>query len=493
MKMLDFFKKIGFEVWAIIFTAFTSISLYFIGALKYGSDDQFIILRYIDNIASGNGFVYNIGEKILGSTTPLFTLLGALLKSVFFFADTQLLIVWFNIVLLSTAAFFFYKVARNFLSERFSFLTVVVFALSLSKVIPEGMETSLFILLLFVFLHYLFLGKNYISAVVLSLLVLTRPDAGLVALLTFVYWWKNFGFKDSVRFSSVSILVALPWFIFAMFYFGSIIPQSIATKTNLHNIVNIESYHALKVQMAGMSKTYWGKIFDPDNIPLQIIFNLIPFIFFVYLGFKNKINSKNWILWGIPFTYFITYSIQNPLMWSWYVSQKEPLWILISMIGVSVLFEKIKKDFLKGFLFVLILSGPVFFWLSGVVNDDPGNKINSIPIAEYIRKNMTEGDTVGVNNIGVLGFYLNDVKIIDFFGLVNDYASEFYPVNGECTDKSLLYNIPPNLVMFTEPDWVILSGKGELEECFIRGDWFSKRYQKESIEVEGALLYKKIK
>ena len=38
-------------------------------------DDAFITFRYVRNLARGIGFVYNPGERVLGTTTPLFTLL----------------------------------------------------------------------------------------------------------------------------------------------------------------------------------------------------------------------------------------------------------------------------------------------------------------------------------------------------------------------------------------------------------------------------------
>jgi len=36
---------------------------------------RFITFRYAEQIAKGNGFVYNIGEPVYGTTTPLFTIL----------------------------------------------------------------------------------------------------------------------------------------------------------------------------------------------------------------------------------------------------------------------------------------------------------------------------------------------------------------------------------------------------------------------------------
>jgi len=44
-------------------------------------DDAYITLRYAANLASGYGFVYNPGEAVLGTSTPLYTLFLAGLKA----------------------------------------------------------------------------------------------------------------------------------------------------------------------------------------------------------------------------------------------------------------------------------------------------------------------------------------------------------------------------------------------------------------------------
>src|SRR5205823_14822555 len=40
-------------------------------------EDAFITLRYARNLAEGQGLVFNAGERVLGTTTPLFALLLA--------------------------------------------------------------------------------------------------------------------------------------------------------------------------------------------------------------------------------------------------------------------------------------------------------------------------------------------------------------------------------------------------------------------------------
>ena len=43
-------------------------------------DDAFITFRYARHLLAGAGFVYNLGERVLGTTTPLYTgLMAAIL------------------------------------------------------------------------------------------------------------------------------------------------------------------------------------------------------------------------------------------------------------------------------------------------------------------------------------------------------------------------------------------------------------------------------
>ena len=40
-------------------------------------DDAYITFRYARNLLAGHGFVFNPGEQVLGTTTPVYTLLMA--------------------------------------------------------------------------------------------------------------------------------------------------------------------------------------------------------------------------------------------------------------------------------------------------------------------------------------------------------------------------------------------------------------------------------
>lgn len=48
----------------------------------FAQDDAFITYRYARNLAQGYGFVYNLHEPVLGTTTPFYSLVLALLARV---------------------------------------------------------------------------------------------------------------------------------------------------------------------------------------------------------------------------------------------------------------------------------------------------------------------------------------------------------------------------------------------------------------------------
>src|SRR3989344_615701 len=454
-------KEILVTIGASLFTIYS----YCNSALRYASDDQFILYRYIDNIARGDGFVYNMGEKILGSTTPLFTLLLASIKYVFQIVNTPDLVAYVNITLFSLSAAFFYRLSSGFVSDRWALISATIYFLSSGRIIPQGMETSLFLLIFFVFLDFLLQKKFIYSSIFLSLLLLTRPDAGLIAILAFIYWWQKEGLRKTIKYTVVTIGISLPWLIFATLYFGSPIPQSVMAKLHVNDIINQSSFQAFKVQTSSISRIYWGNIFDPDNIPAQVAVNLLPVCFFVLVWIKKRMNKDNWIILAISLAYLISYSISNPVMFPWYTSQLKPAWILISFAGAVVLISKTRQPWLLGLCTLILISGPAVRWYGLATNNNEGNKILGLfEIAGQIKPSLKSNEKVMVNNFGAIG-YATGAYIIDPFGLINPDASRFYPILDKCVDKTLQFTYPPKMIEEMRPDWLLISKK-ELKNCF---------------------------
>jgi len=487
-------NKVEVVIFAVAFTL--SLASFYLNTIKFQNDDQFTIYRYIENIASGKGFVFNEGERVLGSTTPLFTLLGSLLKFVFSSISTQYLIAYLNSILISLSAVVFFRLSAFFLSRNFSYLAVLIFGLSMAKTASAGMETALFVLVMLLFFVQVFSAKNKLAAFYLGLALLTRPDAGLIAVLACLFWFTQYGFKKTLHYCVIVLAVVLPWVIFATLYFGSPIPQSLLTKSHVADIVYQSRFQALKVQLASMSRVYWGKILDPDNIVLQVIFNLSPFI--VFIGFALKdFWKKYWLFFGVPILYLVSFSYSNPVMYPWYISQLEPLWILFSIAGVSVIYNYFVgyfpyyKKIITALFFFALLSGPVYGYAQLATPRGEGSKITLYKLALYVRDHKKPGDVVGLSNIGIVSYTLMDTYIYDFIGLTQKDTLRFYPVQDECLVKNQ-YVIPPLMIKEIQPDWII-AGEAEWVPCFVEGEWFLSRYKPVYDADTTAIVWQKIK
>lgn len=461
--------------------------VFFFSALRFSNDDQFIFYRYIHNIVAGNGFVYNLGERVLGTTSPLFTLIASALKYLLVGVSVPDVVALLNIGLFSASAVYFYFLCRRFLPVPYRFIGVGVYVLSLARVIPEGMETSLFLLSTLAFLHALFEGRHYRSAVFLALSVLTRPDALLIAVLAGIYWLFKVGFLKTVRIGMLALLVLLPWLMFSTLYFGSFIPQSVATKLHSDEIYQIPTMHAAKVQLASISRIYWGRIFDPENIPAQVLVNLLPIILLSLLGAWKFIRAGVWVLCAIPLVYLISFSVSNPIIFPWYLSQMEPFWILLSLTGVAVVAGRTTKKIVPIIIALLLLVGPLYSYLYLATRSDSGSKATAFDAARYLNEKMSPGERVAVVDFGIIGYQTN-APLLDLIGLVSPDSVAYYPVEDACVPSHELYVIPPQLIMDARPEWIV-AGDAQMVPCFREGEWFKKTYTLD-YSAGGARIYK---
>lgn len=473
-RVKDFLNKYYMEILLAGVTLLASIIIFWWSDLRFPNDDQFILFRYIDNIVEGKGFVYNEGERVLGATTPLFTLVAALFKYIFPFVSTPDIVAYLNIIFLTIGAIFFWKIAERFFTRNIAILATSIFALNMSRTIPEGMETPLFLLTALAFIYYLLREKYYLSSIFLAFAILTRPDAGLIAIIAVIYWWQKIGLRMTIRLVIITTSVVLPWAIFATIYFGSFVPQSLMTKLHSSEIYNLPALQALKIQAAHLSRIYWGKIFDPDSIPLQVVFNLIPFLFLVVLGAMKRVSRSNWVIFVIPLLYISSFSLSNPIIFPWYLSQMEPFWILVSLFGFAFILERFKNHYLRILLIIIIAIGPFVSWIKLAATEDRGSKMAAFSVGSYIREHMKDSDTVGLADIGIVG-YISEAYIVDFIGLINTDSVSYYPIRDGCRDKRELYVIPPELIIQKIPNWLV-AGDRSLTSCFITSDWFKDNY-----------------
>ncbi|MCL4369365.1 MAG: hypothetical protein M1380_00410 [Chloroflexi bacterium] len=195
-------------------------------------EDAYITLRYVRNLLNGQGFVYNAGERVLGTTTPLYTLvltglgwagLDPVLASVAVGIVADLGVV--------AVLFFLGLRARSWRWGAFAALTYALMVPAVAYSV-SGMETSLYTLCIMSTIMTYSAGRTRAAAGLAALCVWLRPDGLLLVVVLAAYHvWRGRG--DWLGAGLVFAGVLGPWVAFASWYFGSPVPQSLLAKMHL--------------------------------------------------------------------------------------------------------------------------------------------------------------------------------------------------------------------------------------------------------------------
>src|SRR5574341_500568 len=207
----------------------------------YTQDDVFITYTYGRNITEGQGFVFNPGQRVQGTTTPLYTLIMAgiyLLNHDLLHAGnllSALLLVITCLIAVMLLAGSALKPTRLAIA-----LTIVVCPF---VYVSFGMETLLYCALLLIAL-WLWQGQRQTAAMlVAAALTWTRADGVVLAgsFLICTIWdnWKRLqALQNRMRslpwgLMSAYVLGIAPWFMFAWLYFGSPLPNTFSAKQEI--------------------------------------------------------------------------------------------------------------------------------------------------------------------------------------------------------------------------------------------------------------------
>ncbi len=208
-------------------------------------DDGYITFRYAAHLARGWGFVFNRGEHVWGTTTPLFTMLLAGLGRLFGIAHIEtialiLCVLSFVGAMWATAA----VVRRARVPPPLARVYLIVLGVfpAFVSISVSGMETPVVLFLMALSLLLFERGRFGAVAFLCGLLLLARIDT--------VIWTGVLGlhllFEDHerkvqqvARAAGLFLLTILPWYIFAAIYFHSVIPQSLVGKAVSHGAFHL--------------------------------------------------------------------------------------------------------------------------------------------------------------------------------------------------------------------------------------------------------------
>lgn len=216
---------------------------------NYTVDDAYISFRYAENLASGNGLVFNVGERVEGYSNFLYTLLLSFAAKAgvdpvlaskvigICFGLSTLIVLWRFSVLVSGDD-------RSLLNLFGPLLLAVSTDFAVWCV--AGLETPMYTFLVLVGM-YLFVSQDRLSARILSpvlfaLVALTRAEgvAFLVMTLAYVVLWRlvsRLASREIVTevLTMVAVFAAIyvPFLMWRLVYYGQILPNSVYAKNAL--------------------------------------------------------------------------------------------------------------------------------------------------------------------------------------------------------------------------------------------------------------------
>ena len=468
-------------------------------------DDAYITFRYARNLVEGVGFVYNPGEHVLGTTTPLFATLMAFVGFATGRGDYPSFALIVSALADAATCTLLYRLARRLLDSRIPAVALgllwAVAPMSVTFAIG-GMETSLFILWMTATFWLYMSGRERWIGLTAALGVLTRPDALIWAGLIFLHQlWGRFRTRGGRPLHDwlpwrewvIFVAVLLPWAIFALAYFGSPLPRTAGAKTLAYTLNPGASLVRLLQHFATPFFEY-----DALGAPgIGIGLALYPLLFAVgalrmVRGTPGGGRALPMLLY--PVLYAIPFAVTNILIFRWYLAPPLPAYFLGIVAGGWTVASALRRA-APGRLTagspgaerrvtlpaIAAFTALAIVWLAFSLNawtlhpdhgpDRPSPEMAFIAqelLYEQVGRKLADeygvktSTLVATNDIGAIGYY-SRATIMDTVGLVTPLASAYYPVNPAIIVPGNNYAIPTGLILETQPEIItFLESAGRL-------------------------------
>jgi len=233
------------------------------------ADDAYISFRYAQNLADGQGLVFNSGERVEGYSNFLPTIILAGLHRYFSWEIPQTARI-VGVLCVSLTIACVYGLGIVLTGETACGLMAAMLlagSASLMAYGPSGLETPLFSLLVLGIIFLSVRRRWALAGVLISLSAMTRPEGCLliVPCLVSILGTKGNG-RDRLRaisqlLASVVVILA-PWTLWRVWYYGHFLPNPISAKEGMDPSFQLEAGSAYVVH------------YSIANIPILILLGI---------------------------------------------------------------------------------------------------------------------------------------------------------------------------------------------------------------------------
>jgi hypothetical protein len=404
-------------------------------------DDAFITYRYARNIAAGHGFVYNLGERVLGTTTPLFTLLLSPCAGLGFPPEKSAAALAV-LASLGTMGLLFSFVrratrgavpGREDVAESAGLLAAALYALFYAQIAScgYGMETQVFEFVALAALTAAAAGRQRLSALAAGFATLTRPEGFLLAmLLGLAALVRRMRERGPLPWGAIGVFAAvvLPWVAFATLYFGSFIPNSILAKASQQHI----------------SVADWGRFFVWRNPVIALAWTV--FAGGAAWAWARRSASLGLLAaWATAYTLFFLVA-RPPFLGLWYFPPlAAPLMGLIAagLLPPALGFRPLRPGLALA-AFAAIWAALLAISVPRALQSAAWSKQVAarvyVPMAAWARDHAGPGEVVETSDIGYVG-YGSGRAILDAGGLVSPELRRDYATHADDPAKDVLFTL----------------------------------------------------
>jgi hypothetical protein len=383
------------------------------GALRGGPrffDDAYITFRYARNLAEGAGLVYNAGERVLGTSAPLFAVLLAALHRATGAAIPALAFA-LGAACLPLVALLGYRLARRVTGPAFATLFVAA-ALSPReslRVFASGMETPLYLLGLLLVLELACRGRDVAAVAVTGGLAFVHPDAVLlVPALALALrasrgrWpWRAF----ALGLGPAAAATAALWVAY-----GSPVPHSVTAKRLVYAMAPGHAFSQLADVI--VDPLVAREAPAPPLLAALVATGALALVLF--FGRRAFLELSVLACAGFSALYLAAFAAANPLVFEWY---RPPLSLTSAFVIVACAARVPRSG--RGAMGVL-LGGSFAFHLAAFRSYDPSDR-EEVYARAAAALALRPDETVAAPEIGALG-WATRARVLDTTGLVSPSA-----------------------------------------------------------------------
>jgi len=423
---------------------------------RFNVDDPFITFRYAWNFATGSGLVFNAGEKILGTTSPLLALLLGTMT------DSLPLIPIIGHVLCGAAliatALLLSRIIADETEEaepNAAFIAPLFVLTSPLLAETQGFELNLYLAFVLAGIRAATLGNPGWAGLSLAVAALFRGDALVAAGLVGLYIMVS-GSGDWRRFAASFLIPILAFAGAAWSYYGYPLPNTLAAKRAMGNSGYWRGYIHGGLRLAGL---YVMK--SPAYLAL------IPA---AILGLRSVrrggVKPGVALIFAWTVSVFAIYAIMGiPSAFNYYGMFVPVVGI---MMGIGSLQIARRFDRRRVVAVMLIVICAAQLWPSRhILAAVPSERYTAYRLAaDELRSIVGPEDTVAMIEIGILA-YFSQVRVLDLVGLVHP---EIGPHLAEGDVTWPVRSRSPEFVLLHDPAWP------SIETGLLESDAFRKNY-----------------